>query len=133
MNSTLINGVDGQVFRVEPRRGNPKVLNITLEYPNAELLGLATWVENLELYLIFQVGVVGLPHPIACTKREKLPEILQALLKITPQPTCGQCINFDAGRGCCRVRRDTFVSWTACLLPVEQDETACSKYYARAK
>lgn len=133
MNSTLIKDIDGQVFRVEPRRGNPKVLNVTLEYPNAELLGLATWVESLELYLIFQVGVVGLPHPIACSKREALPTMLQALLKLTPQPTCGQCTHFDSGRGCCRVRRDTFVSWTACLLPTTADETACSQYCEAAQ
>lgn len=132
MNSTLVNGIENQVFRVEPMLSTPKVLMVTLEYPHSELLGLATWVESLELYMIFQVGVVELPHPVACSKREKLPETLQALLKITPQPTCGECRNYDT-RGCCKVRRDTFVSWTACLLPVERDETACSKYYARTR
>ncbi|MGL5062346.1 MAG: hypothetical protein ACRC62_20405 [Microcoleus sp.] len=128
MNSTLIHGTDNQVFRVEPRINSPKVLNVTQEYPNGELLGLATWVEGLELYLIFQVGVVALPHPIACSKREKLPELLQALLKITPQPTCGVCSHFDAARNCCRKRRDQFVSWTACLLPTTAEETACSLF-----
>lgn len=125
--NTLIK-TDNQVFRVEPLRTTPKVLNVTMEYPNAEFLGLATYSESLELYLIFQVGLVALPNPIACTKREAIPVILQALLKLTPQPTCGQCSHFDSGRNCCRMRRDPFVSWTACLLPTTADETACSKF-----
>jgi hypothetical protein len=132
-NSTLIYGTDSQVFRVEPLPQNDRVLQVTLEYPNLELLGLATWVPGLELYLIFQVGVVTLPHPVACTQRGQLPNVLQALLKITPQPTCGECTKFDAARKCCKVRVEPFVGWTTTMLATTAEDTACSKYHASAR
>jgi hypothetical protein len=124
----IITASNGDVFRIESQIDNPEIYNVLQEYPHPELLGLMYWNESLHLYTIFQVGVVRLPLPQPITKLNDAPYVLRGLLAVVPQPTCSDCVHYDKLRGCCRTRRDRFVSWTDCLLPVSAGDRACSRF-----
>jgi hypothetical protein len=124
----IITASNGDVYRIESQIDDPEILTVRQEYPHSELLGLMYWDEALRLYKIFRVGVVRLPLPQPITNLKDAPYVLRGLLSVIPQPTCGDCVHIDKLRGCCRTRRDQFVSWTDCLLPVDAGDRACSRF-----
>jgi hypothetical protein len=124
----IITATNGDVFRIESQIDEPEILTVLQEYPHPELLGLMYWDVSLALYRIHQVGVVRLTHPQAIANLKDAPYVLRGLLAVISQPTCGDCVHIDKLRGCCRTRRDQFVSWTDCLLPVSAGDRACSRF-----
>jgi hypothetical protein len=119
-----------EVFQIKAQYDNACILRVTQEFPRLELWGLMFWDDGLQMYKIFQVGVVRLPLPQLISRAKDAPAVLRGLLSLVPQPECKDCVGFDTLRSHCTKRRDPQVDWLDCYLEVSAGDRACSRFVA---